>query len=160
MYSVFISHSFKDSGLVDTLRTALTQAGVDSYLAEIDPQYGIALPEKIGKAIDSADAIIVVLTKEANVSPSVNQEVGYAKKAQKLIVAMVEEGASTGAMIQGLEVVRFTVDKIGEAIEKVSNYVKRLAKNADQENLAWTIVGASVAILAIIALFALAARKK
>jgi hypothetical protein len=138
----------------------LSSAGIDPYLAEADAKYGENLPEKIGSAIDSSDAMIVVLTKEASASPSVNQEVGYAKKARKLIVAMVEEGAATGAMLQGTEVVKFTVDKIGEAIEKVTSYVHRLAKKADQEGVVWMVVGAAVAILAITALFALAARKK
>jgi TIR domain len=159
-FSVFVSHSFKDSELVNSLRVALSSAGIDPYLAEIDAKYGIRLPEKIGNAIDSADAMIVVLTKEANASASVNQEVGYAKKAQKLIVAMVEEGVIAGAMLQGIEVVKFTVDKIGEAIEKITGYVQKLANKANQKELAWTIVGAAVAILAIVALFAMAAKKR
>lgn len=159
-YSVFVSHSFKDSELVESLRSALSSAGVNPYLAEADAEYGENLPEKIANAIDSSDAMIVILTKQASVSPSVNQEIGYAKKAQKLIVAMIEEGAALGVMLQGTEVARFTVDKVGEAVEKVTTYVQKLAKKSHQKGKVRIIAGAAVVVLAIVVLFVVAARKK
>lgn len=171
--NVFISHSFKDMKLLDRLNSALSTMDVEPYVAEADPRYGESLPEKIEHAIDSAHAVIVILTKEASISASVNQEIGYAKKAKKLIIAIVEEDANVGVMLQGLEVIRFTLERIDEAIGKLSSFVKKLSEKYDHDkpsgdggqekgikDKVWIIVGVITAILAILVLFALLLRKR
>ncbi len=70
-------------------------------MAEADPRYGESLPEKIEGAIDSSDAFLVILTRQAGESPSVNQEIGYAKRGRKRIIALVEEGTRVGVLLQG-----------------------------------------------------------
>lgn len=151
-YKVFLSHSFEDKSLTDALDDSLRGVGVEPYMAENHPNSGSELPNKIEQEIDSSQAVLVVLTKKANLSRSVNQEVGYAKKGGKLIVALVEEGVVTGVLLQGIEVVKFTADRIHEAIERVNEYFDSL-KEKETSKKDWLIILglASVVVLSFVA---------
>jgi hypothetical protein len=151
-YKVFLSHSFEDRLLVGPLEDSLKGVGIDPYMAEEHPDYGDELPKKIEEAIDSSQAVLVVLTKRANLSPSVNQEVGYAKKGGKLIVALVEEGVVTGVLLQGIEVVKFTTDRIHEAIGHINAYFDSLKEKEPKKKDWLMVVGlAAVIVLAFVA---------
>ena len=155
-----MSHSFKDSALVNALQS-FSLPGIKLYIAEADPRYGESMSTKIEEAIDSSDALLVLLTKRASESASVNQEVGYAKKAHKRIIALVEEGVSEGVLIQGIETIHFSMDRIADALARVSRYVKLKAQDKRRNQLFW--VGVFVfgfIIVAVLAIFTFFPRKK
>lgn len=131
------------------LEDSLKGVGVDPYMAEEHPNYGGQLPHKIEQEIDSSQAVLVILTKRANLSPSVNQEVGYAKKGGKLIVALVEEGVVPGVLLQGIEVVKFTTDRIHEAIDHVNKYFNSLKEGGTQKR-DWVIVLGLAAVVVLV----------
>ena len=158
---VFISHSFEDKQIVNALEDSLRGVGVEPYMAEKNPNFGGELPKKIEQEIDSSQAVLVVLTKKGNVSPSVNQEIGYAKKGGKLIVALVEDGVVIGVLLQGIEIVKFTSDRIHEAIQSVREYFDSLTKQETSKKELLTALGvASIIILAFIAGYVVAKMKE
>jgi hypothetical protein len=153
-YGVFLSHSFKDKALVNELQS-FDLPGINLYVAEADPQYGDSLAEKIEQKIESSDALAVLLTKNGSSSASLNQEVGYAKRAHKRVIALVEEGASVGVLLQGTERINFTIDKVGDALEHLARYVKAKAINKRQIQLFWLAISATIIVLVAIVLVAL-----
>lgn len=159
-YQLFVSHSFRNEELVNELQSSFKQPGIELYVAESDPQYGSPLAAKIEQAIDTCDALLVVMTKDASNSASVNQEVGYGKKSGKLIIALVEEGVNPGVFLQGIEQLRFSLDRLTDALNRVVDYVEGKAKKKDSDNAFWFVMGlAAIAIIGIV-VFALAVRKK
>lgn len=150
-YQLFLSHSFVNEKLVEELKSSFKQPGVDLYVAESDPRYGSSLPSKIEEAINSSDALLVILTKDASNSASVNQEIGYGKGAGKMIIALVEEGVNPGVLLQGTEQLRFSLDRLAEAFSKVVAFVERKAKKKESDSTFWFLLGvAAVAIIAMV----------
>lgn len=104
-YSVFLSHSSINKDLVEAIRSAATQFGIDVYTYDQDQQPRSDLPEKLVRRIEAANAVVVLLTQAGAASPTVNEEIGIAKHANKLVIPVVEEGidVSRFTFIQGLE---------------------------------------------------------
>lgn len=146
-FRLFISHSFKDVAIIAKLQSALKLLKIEIYIAEADPRYGESLPSKIEKAIDSSDAILAVLTRQSEGSASVNQEIGYAKKAGKDIIPLVEDGARVGILLQGLEALRFSMDRLMDSIDRIVDNVESRIKEKNEKDLLGSLM-----ILALILL--------
>ncbi len=151
-YKLFISHSFRDMALVRALQSLIVP-GIELYIAEDDPRYGEQVSAKIESELDSSDAVVVFLTKNGKESDSVNQELGYAKKANKPIVAVVEHGITVGVLLQGIEVIHFSTDKVEDALRRVIRYLKPKAEK--KERLGWIILGVIISLVLIPVLIAL-----
>ena len=81
----------------------------------------------------------------------VNQEIGYAKRADKLIVPVVEDGVDLKGFLTGLEYVTFRRESPEIAVSEVINYlVKVKATKEQQENL-------KAGLMVLFAVFAFAA---
>lgn len=61
MYKAFISYSNLDINLVSEIVTQFKQFGIDTYVADYQPQSGDLLSEKIDHAISESDCIIVLI---------------------------------------------------------------------------------------------------
>jgi len=94
-----------DKRLVNYIAQGLLNIGVEPYLAEGDPRPGVPLSSKVSQMIDASDCVVVILTATASKSHWVQQEIGYAIKAGKLILPFVERGVNAAAFLQGLEYV-------------------------------------------------------
>ena len=135
-FKVFISHSTTDLGPVYQFKYWLTMNTIQTYVAELYPQPGVELPIKIANAINWSDCVIAIITRDGDRSAWVNQEIGYAKRAGKLIVPVVEAGVDLKGFLIGLEYVTFRRENPELAISKVINYlVKVKATKEQQENL-------------------------
>ena len=121
---VFISYAFDDRDIMNILRKALRERGIDVYTAEHHLQLGRSLSTKIQNAIEDSDVVIALVTKHAS-SPSVNQEVGYAIRSHIPVIPMVEEGARVGFMIGDVEQMRWNRSGLYKACEKVAEYVDK-----------------------------------
>src|ERR1022692_2522387 len=93
----FLSHSMKDHAVVELLKQQIEALGVDLYLAEHDPQPGRPLVDKVTEAIRRSDAMVVLLTEAGVAAPFVQQEIGVAHCAHKLIVPIVQAGIDGNA---------------------------------------------------------------
>jgi hypothetical protein len=80
---VFISHSDEDRLLANQIATKLEKAGNQVWFdeSEIDP--GENILRKIGEALDSSDAMVVIVSPAAGNSRVVQEEVSYALGSKK-----------------------------------------------------------------------------
>lgn len=107
MYKVFISHSTNDMDLVYELRISLGRVGVEPYVAEYYPEPDEELPQKIKRNIDDSQSVVALLTHDGIRSQWVNQEIGYADKAGKKIIPIVEEGVEISGFLTSKERILF-----------------------------------------------------
>jgi hypothetical protein len=124
----FLSHSMKDGPAVEMLRDHLDSLGVDLYLAEHDPQPGVSVVSKVIAAIERSDAVVVLLTEAGATAPFVQQEIGAARHADKLIVPIVQEGVDTRmlAMLAGLERIDVDFARPAEALARLTSGLEPL----------------------------------
>jgi TIR domain len=100
------------------------------YLAEHDVQPGGVLAEKIEAAIDASAAVAVLITDNSVNSQYVQQEIGYARKAKKLIIPVVQKGI-TGeqlGMLQGVEYIAFDFENPHEGHAQLTAAMRQLAE--------------------------------
>jgi len=88
---VFFSHSSQDADWVERVGAQATAAGVEVYLAEHDVSPGQQLSQKVTEAIEDCDAVIVLLSKNSLASVYVQQEIGVAHHAGKLVIPILME---------------------------------------------------------------------
>jgi len=108
-YMIFISHNSADRPWVEWLADHAGTIGIATYLFEHDPQPGMYISEKVKRQIQQSDAVVVFLTFNSQFSPYVQQEIGYAEGQDKLIIPIVQQGISPGAlaMLSGREHIPF-----------------------------------------------------
>ena len=124
-FQVFISYSFEDGDIVRQLKNTLQQDGIKCYVAKHDANYGGSIYTKLSSAIDNSKAVIAILTQKGCASPSVNQELGYAKKAGKRIIPLVEKGVNLPVMLQGLEYKKFDRSSLDHTCIKISELLSK-----------------------------------
>jgi hypothetical protein len=112
MIQIFLSHNTRDRAWCEWLMREAALQGIMPYLAEHDVQAGKSLAEKVEAAIDASVAVVVLITDNSVSSQYVQQEIGYARKAKKLIIPVVQTGiaAEQLGMLQGVEYVSFDFD--------------------------------------------------
>ena len=158
-FRVFISHSTADMDIVYELHTWLWREGLEAYVAEFYPTPGIPLPSKVAEAIDNCDCFIALLTANGNRSEFVNQEIGYARRAGKLIVPMVEEGVvKPKGFLQDVEYIPFSRYDPTDAISRVAYFLKERAVRREEEERNKVILGIAAFALGLMALAAISSR--
>lgn len=95
------------------------------------------------------------MSKKGATSPFVYQEIGYARKAKKLIIPLVEPGISSSqlAMLEGLEYIPFDFEDPRQGRAQLNQELKKLldqqiAKSRQREAL---VAGLLVVALLVIA---------
>jgi TIR domain len=111
------------------MREAALQ-GIKPYLAEHDVRAGESLAEKVEAAIDASAAVVVMITDHSVNSQYVQQEIGYARKAKKLIIPIVQTGISGDqlGMLQGIEYISFDFDNPHEGHAQLTAALRKLAE--------------------------------
>lgn len=167
-YSVFISHCMveEDSPVIRALAERLRGRGIEPYMAERDPQPGRSLSARILERIRSADLVAVFWTKRGASSEWVNQEVGAARSAGKLVVPIVEKGVRVRGVLEGVERIEFDRDDPDSALESLESFLAnrrdaKLQAEADaemRENLILFGVGVAI-VVALVGVLLLAAKR-
>jgi len=80
---VFISHSDEDKRWADQIASRLKQAGLRVWEPESELAPGDNWPLEIGKALASAEAMIVLMSPAAAESKMLQEEVSYALGSKK-----------------------------------------------------------------------------
>ena len=91
MGHIFISYSHKDSKYVEKLEKKLISEGFDVWI-DHRINYGSRWTKEIEKAIDTCDAYIVVMSKDAKESQWVQREVIHAEKRRKPFFPLLLKG--------------------------------------------------------------------
>jgi len=151
-YKVFISHSTQDRGLVITLANLLTKFGIEVSIAEWYLSPGEPLDKKVFTQIEKADCVVALLTRNGMRSNWVQQEIGYAMKAGKPIIPLVEKGVNSRdlAALQGKEYIEYDPLQPKEALIKASTYVKSLKLKKEEQEKALLIAGGILALLLLL----------
>jgi hypothetical protein len=128
MIQIFLSHNTQDREWCEWLKASAAEMGIAAYLAEHDIQPGNVLAEKVERAIDASEAIVVLLSDNSISAPYVHQEIGYARKAKKLIIPLVQPGIPMDrlAMLQGVEHIPFDFRNPGEGNARLRSALQRL----------------------------------
>lgn len=108
-YTIFMSHNGADRPWVEWLAGHAGTIDIAAYMFEHDPQPGMYISEKVKQQIRQSDAVVVFLTFNSQFSPYVQQEIGFAEGQGKLIIPIVQQGISPGAlaMLSGREYIPF-----------------------------------------------------
>jgi hypothetical protein len=143
---VFLSHHNSDLATCEWIKTSAALASIDVYLYEHDHQPGASVSEKVLAEIRACDAFVVFWTQRSQMSQWVNQEIGTARGADKLIIPVVQRGVGLGGYltsdIEYVELDFFTYDA---AINQLLARIERLAvakqEVADKRNRGLALAG-------------------
>lgn len=149
---IFLSHDAQDRAVCELLKANAAAMGVEVYLAEHDLRPGMNLAAKVTEAIDESDAIVVLLSTDRG-SRFVDHEVGYAIKAKKVIVPLVQPGLTHDqlGMLQGLEHIPFDIRNPHEGSSRLNAALKRLLDRRDKQRDTAVLVTLACLALVLIA---------
>ena len=115
--TIFVSHSGGDIFL-NELQKYLPD--YDVIISDWRDKSGTSVAEKVQNHISRADIVAFLLTREAQTSAWVNQEVGFALGKGKNILPIVEGGSATLAMLTGLEYEPFESQEVKSSALRVA----------------------------------------
>jgi nucleoside 2-deoxyribosyltransferase len=148
MFTVFFSHGTADYHIAESFKRELEQMKMAVYLFEHDRQPGYDIASKLQNAIERADIVVVLLTKGSQYSPYVHQEIGYAQKARKPIIPLVEPETDARAlgMLAGKEYIPFDYNNADKSLSETQTYLHNQEIEKRYEDLA------KIAVLVLLAL--------
>lgn len=151
-YKVFISHSARDQGLVMALSRQLAQFGVDVLVAEWYVQAGQPLSAKVRNQMKGSDSVVVLVTRDGQRSHWVQQEVGIAVQAGKLVIPLVEQGTPQEELgvLGGVEYISYDPARPLAALDRAAGFVKSLKARKDEKQRALVVAGGIVAFLLLL----------
>lgn len=156
---IFISHSSKDARIASELTKTLEDGGNSCFIAPRDIRGGHEYAEEIIDGIDKSDAMVVVLSENANKSPHVLREVERAvSRSIPIIIYKVEEVQLTRSMEYFLMTHQWVNAADNEDYGVVADCIKTLNvekksgdKSQKQGKQRIAIIAAAVAVVVIAA---------
>lgn len=152
VYTIFMSHSTRDRGLVITLANLLSTLEMTVFVAEWYLTPDEPLDEKVFTQIDEADCVVVLLTEHGMRSSWVQQEIAYALESGKPIIPLVEKGANPDDVkaLEGGEYIEYDPEQTPKALVKATSYVKSLNLKKEEREKALLIVGGILALILLL----------
>jgi len=145
-YKIFLSHSSADASWVKWIATNAQQVAIEVYLHEYDPQPGQLVAGKLQAAIQSCDALVVLLTGNSEGSAYVQQEIGSAKALNKPVIPLVQPGVrqSSLAMLQGVEYIPFDFHNPHTALSTLLSHLQKAKQGKESGQATLLVIGAIV----------------
>jgi hypothetical protein len=130
---VFLSHSAADREVARELADRLEAAGLDVWDAATEVLPGDNAPLKIGQALQSSNAMVVVWSPDAVKSETIQREVQYAlgsPKFQGRLVTVVTKPTPGGMpwVLLKLPLIRMKGRRLAEASRRVLDVLKPTAE--------------------------------
>jgi hypothetical protein len=153
--TVFISHSNTDQELVEYVARLVQSQGLTAYLAEHDIQAGSHVADKVLRNIRASDAVLVLLTKRSVDSHYVQQEIGAARMANKLVVPLVDPKVEQEArgLLEGAEYISFDTANPAIGTPDLVGQLRRIAEKAQLQDVARNLIIAAIVIGALCAAY-------
>ncbi|MEZ5528425.1 MAG: toll/interleukin-1 receptor domain-containing protein [Porticoccaceae bacterium] len=128
MSTAFISYSTKDSHLALGLHSAMTMAGINTFLAEISIEPGERWSEVIFESLAKSDWVFFLASKNSISSVAVQQELGASLSHKKTIIPLLID-ISPEELPQGIDKhqaidVRSSPEKLHSVISKIAEKIK------------------------------------
>lgn len=147
-YSVFVSYSTSDLDTANALRTWITHAGAQVFLAEYSVIPSAPLATEIIQAIKRCDLFLLLWSHNAQGSEWVPQEIGIAKGADKPIMPVVmHEGLELPGFIRNLKYLALHKDPQA-SVRWLHDHVVARMKKKDEDG--WVALGVFGAILLVL----------
>jgi len=145
-YKIFLSHNKADVQWVKWISQHAQAVGIDVYLYEHDPQPGRLIADKVKRAIQDSNALVVLLTANSQFSAYVQQEIGFAEASRKLIIPLVQPGvqAASLAMLEGREYLLFDFKNPQQAFSTLLSRLQGLKFSKERQESVLLVVGAIV----------------
>jgi|YelNatPaOPRAMG01_1025707.scaffolds.fasta_scaffold12505_8 hypothetical protein len=143
---VFISHSTKDKEIVDRIIDKLKSIGIEPYVAESDIQPGTILWEKLETNIKNSNCVLAIVTKDASMSKTVNQEIAAANALKIPVVPIVEKGVHPEGVLAGKEYIVFDKNYPNQALINASKYLSSLKVKEESKEIIVILVFAVLLI--------------
>jgi hypothetical protein len=131
-YSVFISHSSKNSALAKELCRLLEASQVTCWIAPRDIPLGASYGEVIATAIENVSVVVLLLTQPANDSRAVANELELGFRYQKTIVPIRVSAVEPSKSIEFFVSNAQWVDAITSPLKKRVVEVVRIVKAIEQ----------------------------
>jgi len=151
-YSVFISHSARDRGLVISLAHLLAEFGVQVHVAEWYLTPGEPVARKVLGLIERADCVVALLTRDGTRSNWVHQEIGFALQKKRMVVPVVEKGTKAESLgaLQGLEYIEYDPHQPDSALSKLANHVNVSKLDKEQKGKTLLVLAGLIAFLLLL----------
>lgn len=81
--TVFISYAFQDEATVDRLVSTLSRHGIDTWAAHHQIMPGDNWAEKYGEALESADAVVLMISSTSTDKGNLSNDIEYAFSKRK-----------------------------------------------------------------------------
>ena len=125
---VYISHSEDDESMAVELSSALSRVGLECYVAMYRLGQVIPRSERTSFGIRNSDCMIAILTVEGSTSSAVNQEIGFAKGIDMLIIPLQETGAQLPFFIEPLKSFQFSRSSYRDAVGRLIKTIRDLSR--------------------------------
>lgn len=136
-YRIFLSHAIADKPLAQSLYDYCHGLGsLQVYMCEHDVQPGRPLSEKIEENMRASDAVLILLTPNSMNSTYVQQEIGLAKGAGKLLIPLLQKHTDTSRLgiLESKEWIPFDPEDQEHGFNDVNKFFQKLSqKQATQE---------------------------
>ena len=142
-FSVFVSHSMRphDLPLLRGVCEHLSHHGITYYLAERDWRFGEPLPLRVESEIKRSDCVLGFLTKEGHASDYVNQEIGVAITAKRVVIPVLEKGTDVTGFRTGLDYVELDRLAPQDCATKLSARLNRVSATEDVRSaICWAVI--------------------
>lgn len=116
---IFISYSRKDTQIADSLARDLTSVGVDVWMDREDIEVGERWSTAIQNALETAQAMVLVLSPDSMSSSNVEDEFTYFLDNNKPIVPIMVRQTRLHFQLHRLQWIDFTGDKPEQAYERL-----------------------------------------
>lgn len=145
-YSVFISYSTKDLGLVNYVKGLLESYTIKVYVAEYTAPPGVDLTNHIKNSITTCDLFILLWSSNSKHSEWVTQEIAFANANNKTIIPVVlEPNLNLPVFIKNLKYLEAYTNPL-QAFEYLRSYVLQAADKKSKID-ALVALGLSAALL-------------
>ena len=124
---VYISHSERDEGMALELSQAFWRVGMESYVNMNNICPGISHAERTSFGIRNSECLVALLTEEGCRSTTVNQEIGFAKGIDLLIIPLLEKNTKLPFLIDHLRPISFTPSDYKDAIGLLIKTIRDLS---------------------------------
>ena len=149
--NVFISYSTTDIHIVKMLGDHVRNFVDNIYYWDKDQQPGQHAWHSIYSWIDRSDIVIAIITdRTVSRAMSVGNEIGYAKKAAKIIIPLVSKEVKKTDLgcLKGITYIPIDQHDMNPALNAIKNYISSLkAKQKDDLQRALLVIGGILLIM-------------
>lgn len=150
-YKIFLSHASADRPLAEALHDyCQTLGSLEIYMYEHDVQPGQHVWKKLETALRESEAVIILYTPHSVASKAVQQEIGLAEGAQKLLIPLMQKGTDTSnlCVLEGREWLPFDPEDPEHGFDHVKEYFQHLSdQQGKRMQLQAVANGAALALL-------------